>query len=206
MNRTEHWDKVYAEQDPTRLSWFQRRPGASLQIINRLGLDKDAAVIDVGGGGPSALVGALLDEGFTNVSVMDVSRAALGRCQTRLGAHAAKVTWMQADVIRFSAPRHHYDLWHDRAVFHFLTDKDDQQAYVTVLGKALKPAGYAIIATFAADGPTQCSGLDVVRWDPLALARTLGEDFALVDHCREIHLTPWSKPQAFVYCLFQRLG
>ena len=205
MDRAEHWNKVYTEKADTDLSWYQNMPTLSLTMLDRLGLGRDAAVIDVGGGGPSALAGELLDRGFTDLSVLDISAAALERCRQRLADRAGRVTWLEADITRFNPPRQ-YDLWHDRAVFHFLTDPEDRDAYVAAISRALKPGGHAIIATFAPDGPPKCSGLDVVRWGPTALAETLGGGFSLVECFRETHQTPWGKPQAFVYCLFQCIG
>ncbi|MCG3181831.1 MAG: hypothetical protein BIFFINMI_04266 [Phycisphaerae bacterium] len=202
MGRADHWNKVYTEKADKDLSWYQGRPTGSLAIMDRLGLSKDAAIIDVGGGGPSALVGTLLKRGFTDISVLDVSSAALERCRKRLAGRAKSVTWLESDVTRFVPPRQ-YDLWHDRAVFHFLTDSEDREAYVAAISRGLKPGAHAIIATFAPEGPPKCSGLDVVRWGPTALAETLAGGFSLVECLRETHRTPWGKPQAFAYCLFQ---
>ena len=187
------------------MSWYQVGATLSLAMIKRLALPRDAAIIDIGGGGPSALVGELLDHGFTRLSVLDISAEALRRCRQRLGDRADQVTWLEADITGFVPPQQ-YDLWHDRAVFHFLTEPKDQQAYVTALRRGLKPAGHAMIATFTPDGPPSCSGLDVVRWEPQALAKALGRGFSLTASSRETHQTPWGKPQAFVYCLFHRAG
>lgn len=174
-------------------------------MIGGLELSKDAPVIDVGGGGPSMLPGALLDRGFTDITVLDVSSAALERCREYLVERADSITWVNIDITMFK-PSRPYVLWHDRATFHFLIDRDDQQTYVSALHQGLEPGGYAIIATFAADSPTQCSGLDVVRWDPVALAEPLGESFALIGQCGDLHQTPWGTRQAFVYCLFRHRG
>ncbi len=205
MDRAGYWNKIYAEKGDRELSWFQEQSTFSLTVLDRLGLAKDAAIIDVGGGGPSALAGELLDRGFTDISVLDVSAAALRRCRQRLADRADCVTWLEADITRF-VPQRQYDLWHDRAVFHFLTDPEDRSGYVAAMTRGLKPGGHAIIATFAPDGPPKCSGLDVVRWGPTALAETLGGVFSLMECFRETHQTPWGKPQAFVYCLFQHAG
>lgn len=205
MNRKEHWNQVYTQKPDTDLSWYQADATVSLAILEQLALPKDAAIIDVGGGGPSALTGELLDRGFTCLGVLDVAAAALLRCRQRLGKRAEQVTWLEADVTEFVPPRQ-YDLWHDRAVFHFLVNPDDRLAYIAALHRGLKPGGHAIIATFAPDGPTSCSDLDVVRWEPQALADALGGEFSLTESFRETHQTPWGKPQAFVYCLFRRAG
>ena len=140
-----------------------------------------------------------------SVSVLDVSAAALERCRQRLAARADRVTWMEADITRFVPPRQ-YDFWHDRAAFHFLTDTAERNAYVAVISRGLKPGGHAVIATFAPDGPLKCSGLDVVRYGPTALAETLGGGLSLMECLRETHQTPWGKPQVFAYCLFQHVG
>ena len=203
MDRAKHWNRVYTDKPDTDLSWYQAHPTLSLEILDRLALPQDAAIIDVGGGGPSAVVGELLDRGFTDVSVLDVSHAALARCRQRLGDRAERVTWLEADVTRF-VPSRQYDLWHDRAVLHFLTDPADREAYVAAIRRGLRPGGHAIIATFALDGPPSCSDLDVVRWAPDALAEAFGSAFSLTDSFRETHQTPWGKPQAFVYCLLRR--
>lgn len=205
MDRAEHWNQVYAQKADADLSWYQAEATLSLTIVKRLALPKNAAIIDIGGGGPSALASELLDCGFTCLSVLDVSGAALRRCRQRLGDRANQVTWLEVDVTGFVPPQQ-YDLWHDRAVFHFLTEPKDQQTYVATLHRGLKPGGHAIIATFAPDGPPSCSGLDVVRWEPQALAEALGREFSLTESFRETHQTPWGKPQAFVYCLFRRAG
>jgi len=204
MNRAAHWNKVYAEKAAAELSWFQQDPTSSLELIDRLALPLDGAVIDVGGGGPSALVGRLLDRGFHDISILDVAAAALQRCREQLADRADRIIWIEADITRF-IPSRRYDLWHDRAVFHFLIDPADRQAYIDAMVRGIAPGGHAVIAAFAPEGPTKCSGLDVARWDPPTLAQTLGDDFALIAHAREIHRTPWGKPQSFVYCLFQRL-
>lgn len=205
IDRAEHWNRVYTQKSDTEMSWYQAEPTLSLEVLYRLALPKDAAIIDVGGGGPSALAGKLLDLGFTCLTVLDVSAVALQRWHQRLGDRANRVTLLQADITVFVPPQQ-YDLWHDRAVFHFLTEPKDQQAYVTALRRGLQPEGHAVIATFAPDGPPSCSGLDVVRWEPQALAKALGREFSLTQSFRQTHQTPWGNPQAFVYCLFRRAG
>jgi SAM-dependent methyltransferase len=156
------------------------------------------------GGGASRLVDRLLDEGFSNVTVVDISEQALTRARERLGARAGRATWLQADARYLRLPRP-VDVWHDRAVFHFLTDPQDQAAYVGALSAALRPAGYAVMATFALDGPRKCSGLEVARYSPETLAQTLGPSFRPLRSTQRLHLTPAGSTQAFTYCLLQKV-
>lgn len=204
MNRTEHWNRVYSQKADTDLSWYQPEATLSCSIIQQLGLQKDAAIIDIGGGGPSAFPVELTQLGYTHLTVLDISAEGLQRCRQRLGNQADAVTWVEADITRF-APTEPYDVWHDRAVFHFLTEARDQLAYRTALYQGVKAGGYAMIAAFAPDGPASCSGLNVMRWEPQALAELLGDEFVLTALSRENHQTPWGKPQAFTYCLFRRI-
>jgi len=205
MERAEHWNRVYTQKADTDLSWYQVEATLSLAILKQLALPTNAAIIDIGGGGPSALAGELLNHGFTRLTVLDVSAEALRRCRQRLDHRADQVMWLEADITGFVPPQQ-YDLWHDRAVLHFLTEPKDQRACVAALHRGLKPGGHAIIATFAPDAPPTCSGLDVVRWEPQALVEALGREFSLTESFRETHQTPRGKPQAFVYCLFRRAG
>jgi SAM-dependent methyltransferase len=197
-----HWQNVYATRRETEVSWFQATPSVSLDLIRSLGALPRLAIIDVGGGA-SRLVDALLDEGCTELTVLDLSEAALSAARARLGDRAAGVQWVTADVTRWE-PQRQYDLWHDRAAFHFLTEAGDRAAYLERLSRALPPGAHAIIATFANDGPERCSGLPVVRYDAQALARTLGSCFALVETRREDHLTPMGTTQRFQYSVFRR--
>jgi trans-aconitate methyltransferase len=202
MDRADYWNNAYQAKSDEQLSWYQPQSTLSLQFIDQLKLPQNAAIIDIGGGGPSALASELLDHGFADLSILDVSNDALERCRQRLGKRAEQVTWFQTDITRF-VPTQQYDLWHDRAVFHFLTEPADQIAYVAAMKQGIKPAGYAIIATFAPDGPAQCSGLDVMRWSSEALAHAVGDTFVPIASVHENHQTPWGKPQAFTFCLFQ---
>jgi SAM-dependent methyltransferase len=199
-----HWDAVYTSKSPNELSWYQSRPTRSLEILGQLGAGPASAIIDVGGGA-STLVDALLDRGANNVSVLDISRAALAQAQERLGARAASVTWIEADITSTDLPEHAYDVWHDRAVYHFLTSAKDRRRYAHVAAHALRPGGAAIIATFASHGPTRCSGLDVVRYDSEQLARELGQAFSLDRSIDELHHTPSGIAQAFTYTVLRRL-
>lgn len=204
MDPRDHWNRVWRSKAPEQLSWYQAIPAVSLELIAASGIARDAAIIDVGGGA-SLLVDQLLDRGYTNLAVLDLSGAAQDASRARLGNRAAAVEWHEADVTGFEAP-HRYALWHDRAVFHFLKDAADRAAYVAALRKALEPGGTAIIATFALDGPPRCSGLDVMRHDEASLGAELGGQFRLRESRREIHLTPWQAAQSFLYCRFQQIS
>jgi SAM-dependent methyltransferase len=196
-DRKEHWDSVYAGKSPLEVSWYQSAPVPSLKLIGAMELDKDAALIDVGGGA-STLVDALVDSGYTAVTVLDVSFRALRHAQARLGARAGSVEWIEADVTDF-IPKQHYRLWHDRAVFHFLTDAGDRKRYVTTLKRALQPGGHLVLQTFAVGGPRKCSGLDIVQYDEPRLLDELGADFELLDSGREVHVTPAGNDQEFAW-------
>jgi SAM-dependent methyltransferase len=200
--RRAHWQNVYTSKDETEVSWFQENPAPSLELIAQLGADRQSAIIDIGGGA-SRLVDHLIDRGFEDVTVLDLSEAALEAAKARLGSRASRVTWIVADATSWE-PSRSYDIWHDRAAFHFLTEEGDRLAYVTRLARALKIGGYAIIATFALDGPERCSGLPVVRYDPASLGKTLGPGFALVDARRHAHATPWASEQSFQFAVFRR--
>lgn len=202
MSRKGHWNQVYQTKATDDVSWFQSRPANSLKLIEASGVAKDAGIIDVGGGA-SVLVDFLLDTGFTRLAVLDISAAALEHARRRLGRRASLVKWFEADVTAFNAP-HQFGLWHDRAVFHFLTDQADRQKYVQTLKRTLTPAGHVIIATFAIDGPMKCSGLDVARYDAPAIGAELGGEFRLVEQVNETHVTPWKTEQKFSYFRFAR--
>lgn len=195
----EHWDRVYQTKAPDTVSWFQEHSTHSLEIIRSIGAAFDAQIIDVGGGA-STLVDDLLAGEFKRVSVLDLSASALDAARGRLGSLAAKVTWMTGDIRTIDLPEHTYDIWHDRAVFHFLTDLDDRMAYVRQVMKSVKPGGRVIVATFAPDGPEQCSGLPVARYDADQLHNEFGAAFELLEHSTEAHTTPWGSVQQFVYC------
>jgi SAM-dependent methyltransferase len=202
MNVQEHWNQVYQAKAPNDVSWFQMRPANSLKLIEASSVGKDADIIDVGGGA-SALVDFLLDAGFSKLAVLDISAAALEHARQRLGRRAGLVQWCEADVTTFIPPRR-FGLWHDRAVFHFLTDKADREKYVQTLRRTLVPAGQMIIATFAIDGPLKCSGLDVSRYDATSISAELGADFQILEQVDETHVTPWSAEQKFSYFRFAR--
>ena len=200
-HRQQHWNRIYESKGPQDVSWYQRRPDMSLACIGASGLDKDACILDVGGG-ESTLVDFLLDAGYKRLAVLDVSGVALNHSRLRLGARAGSVEWFEEDVISF-VPPHRFDLWHDRAVFHFLTIDDDRRRYVATLRKTLQPGGTVILSTFATDGPPKCSGLDVMRWDEQSIVAELGAEFQLHEVHQETHITPWKSEQSFVCFRFQ---
>jgi SAM-dependent methyltransferase len=199
-----HWEGVHSTRGETEVSWFQASPDPSLRLIERAGIGPSASVIDVGGGA-SRLVDALLDRGFASIAVLDLSAAALARSRARLGTRAAIVDWIVADATTWT-PTAGYDLWHDRAAFHFLTEEPQRAAYVERLRAALRPGGHAIVATFALDGPERCSGLPVVRYDGDGLARALGPGFERLATVADLHRTPSGGEQRFQFSLFRRLA
>ena len=201
-DRSSHWDSVYATKGEDEVSWFQDSPTISLDLIRAAAPDHGAAIIDVGGGA-SRLVDALLQDGYRSIAVLDLSANALDAARKRIGTAAATVDWIVADVTTWQ-PAKNYDVWHDRAAFHFLTDAGDRAAYVERLRSAIAPGGQIIIATFAPDGPEKCSGLPVQRHDSASLLAEFGPEFALIETRRETHHTPWDSTQAFQFSRFRR--
>ena len=195
-----HWDAVYTSKSDAELSWTQAEPATSLALIAEA-CSADS-VIDVGGG-TSPLAERLLDRGYA-VTVLDISQAAIDRARQRLGDRATQVDWMVADVTA-SPDLGTFDVWHDRAVFHFLTASEDRAAYVELLARTVSVGGHAVIATFALEGPEKCSGLEVRRYDGSALAKELGPQFRLLKSIPELHRTPWNALQSFQYSLFKRV-
>ena len=203
IDRRQHWESVYSSKAADQVGWFQPRAASSLRLIEGCA-DRDAHIIDVGGGA-SVLVDDLLDAGYRNLTVLDLAESALATSRARLGARAASVQWIAADITRADLPAARYDVWHDRAVFHFLTDPADRARYVAQVLKSVRPGGHVIVAAFGPGGPLQCSGLDVVRYDPDALHAEFGAPFRLLGHETEIHHTPAGKEQEFVYCYCVRV-
>ncbi|QDF98367.1 SAM-dependent methyltransferase [Azoarcus sp. DD4] len=199
MNIRTHWDEVYATKAAQSVSWYQPHAALSLDLIRRTGAGRDAAIIDVGGGA-STLVDDLLADGYRHLSVLDLSAEALAIARRRLGAPADTVRWIAGDVTTVPLPTCHFDVWHDRAVFHFLTEPAQRRAYVQQVMRAVKPGGHVIVATFAPDGPLQCSGLPVMRYSADSLHDEFGAAFRLLEHRDEEHLTPAGKVQHFIYC------
>jgi SAM-dependent methyltransferase len=194
-----HWDTVYATKAPNGVSWFRPHLDRSLSFLEAANLDRAAGIIDVGGGA-STFVDDVLDRGYSNVTVLDLSEAALDVTRARLGARASRVRWICADVTDVLLPEHAFDFWHDRAVFHFLRDADARSRYVRAVRRSLKPGGHIVVATFGPRGPEKCSGLDVLRYSPEALHAEFGPDFARLASANEMHTTPWGSEQEFVYC------
>jgi SAM-dependent methyltransferase len=200
MNPEKHWESVYRTKTPTEVSWYQPEARLSLDLIRRVVPDVTAPIIDVGGGA-STLVDGLLDAGYQTVTVLDLAPTALALAQQRLGQRAERVSWIAADVLSVPLPVAEYAIWHDRAVFHFVTDPEDRARYVAQTRRAVRPGGHVIVASFGPDGPTRCSGLEVVRYAPEAMHAEFGAGFRLLDSVCEDHHTPGGTIQAFVYCL-----
>jgi ubiquinone/menaquinone biosynthesis C-methylase UbiE len=199
MNAKSHWEHIYETRAPTQVSWYQKHAQFSLQYIRNTGIRKTDHIIDVGGGA-SILVDDLIEDGFQNITILDVSGTALQLARQRLGSRAAVVKWIEADITKADLPHHAYDLWHDRAVFHFLTQASDRQHYVDTVRRSVRKGGHVIVATFAPDGPERCSGLEVVRYSPESLHSEFGDGFEVVDSARETHHTPFGTEQKFIYC------
>jgi SAM-dependent methyltransferase len=202
FDRKQHWESVHGDKPAQQTSWYQTVPRLSLSMIAHTGFNHTASLIDVGGGA-SFLVDHLLDLGFRDLTVLDISRAALDQASERLGARASIVSWIEADVTRFAASRQ-FDIWHDRAAFHFLTATQERKRYVQVLRTALAPGGQAVIAAFAPRGPAKCSGLDIVRYDAEKLGGVLGPEFILEEQEEESHTTPANREQLFNFFRFRK--
>lgn len=202
VDRQSHWENLYRTKSDREVSWFEESPTLSLDLIRATGVDRKAAIIDIGGGA-SRLVDALLDDGFEDVTVLDLSEAALATSQARLGVRAAPVDWLLADVTVWEPPRA-YDVWHDRAVFHFLMQSEEQAAYAAQVLKGVRVGGHVIVGTFAPDGPERCSGLPVVRHDAASIGAVLGGVFTLVESRRHDHRTPAGTIQRFQFSRFKK--
>lgn len=200
MNIREHWESMYATKAATEVSWYQREPTLSVQLIRQVAPDRAAAIIDIGGGA-STLVDSLLSLGYSAITVVDIAANALAAARTRLGPESERVRWIAGDALSLDLPDHSIDVWHDRAVFHFLISPDDRRRYVAQVRRLVRPHGHVIIATFAEDGPTKCSGLPVARYDATQLHGEFGDDFRLLTTLREEHVTPSGGRQLFRYCL-----
>jgi SAM-dependent methyltransferase len=201
-DRQAHWENLYTTKGEAEVGWFQETPAPSLELIALVGATRQSAFIDIGGGA-SRLVDHLVSEGYEDLTVLDLSAAALAAAKARIGEEARHVHWLAADATTWE-PSHTYDIWHDRAAFHFLTSSADQAAYVARLRSALRGGGHVIIGTFALDGPEKCSGLPVARHDAESLGETLGAEFVLVDIRRHEHPTPWGAMQRFQFSTFRR--
>ncbi len=198
-----HWESVYQQKRPTEVSWYQPHLELSLKLLANAGLSPESRVIDVGGGA-STLADDLLQQGIRHVTVLDLSGGALAASKARLGERARGVEWIEADITQAQLPGAPYDLWHDRALFHFLTAAEGRRAYVKALTQALKPGGQAILAAFSLEGPPRCSGLEVVRYSPETLQSELGGGFRLLESLAQEHRTPFQTTQNFLFCRFQK--
>lgn len=203
MQIKQHWEAVYLTKQSTELSWYQPHAEESVKIIQEQNIPESASIIDVGGGS-STLVDDLLEKGFRNITVLDISGSALETAKARLGEKGETVRWLELNVLDSRLPGLHYEVWHDRAVFHFLTSKADRVAYVQSVLHALKPGGLVIVATFAKDGPSRCSGLPVMQYDAEGIHEEFGDSFEMVGHDRSLHQTPTGKEQKFVYCFCRK--
>jgi 2-polyprenyl-3-methyl-5-hydroxy-6-metoxy-1,4-benzoquinol methylase len=199
MNNKSHWENIYENKGTTQVSWYQEHAQFSLQYIRNTGIKKTHHIIDVGGGA-STLVDDLVESGFEYITVLDISAKALQFARERLGERAANVNWIEADITQANLPYQAYDVWHDRAVFHFLTQAADRARYVEKVQHGVRPGGHVIVATFANDGPDHCSGLEVMRYDPEGLHDEFGDSFDLVNSTPETHHTPLGTEQRFIYC------
>ena len=204
MNKKSHWENVYQTKAINEVSWYRDHLENSLQMIGNTGVDKTAAIIDVGGG-TSTLVDDLLADGYGNIAVLDISSRAIAESQKRLEHAAERVDWIVADITQAALPENYYDVWHDRAVFHFLTDAEDRRKYVQIAMRSLKVGGHIIVASFGLEGPRKCSGLDVVRYSPESMHGEFGDQFRLVRSVKESHETPFGTTQEFVYCYCRKL-
>jgi SAM-dependent methyltransferase len=202
VERKDHWENVYATRSSDRVGWYKPRLDTSLEWIRALQLDADAPIIDVGGGA-STLADDLLDAGFSDLTVLDFAESALELSKARLGERANQVDWIVADVTSATLPPDRFAVWHDRAVFHFLVDKQDQRRYREQAASALRPGGYLVIGTFAPEAPPTCSGLPVERCDREKLVRMFGAGFELLRHEKEMHVTPGGVEQMYLYALFR---
>jgi SAM-dependent methyltransferase len=203
LERQSHWQNIYQTRKSTDVGWYQPHLIVSLGLILQLALPKTATILDVGAG-DSTLVDDLLANGYSRISLLDLSSAAFERVKARLGSKSDNISWIEADITQAKLPLQAYDVWHDRALFHFFTNDLDRRKYIEAARLALKPGGYLIIATFAQDGPLRCSGLDTRRYGPEALCQELGEEFMLIRSLPEIHHTPSGNEQKFSYCLFKK--
>lgn len=204
MTSKEHWENIYTTKSSKEVSWYKTHLDTSLELILNLGVDKDASIIDVGGGA-STLVDDLLKKGFKNITVLDVSSKAVEISKERIGEGANQIEWLVADITQGSLKPNHYDIWHDRAVFHFLTLAQDRKRYVKTMNQSLKVGGHLIMATFGVNGPLKCSGLEIVRYSPESMQVELGAGYKLLKQFSEIHNTPFGATQEFLYCSFQRI-
>lgn len=199
LNVAAHWDTVFKTKAPDQVSWYRPHLDLSLELIQRFAADRSASIIDVGAG-ESTLVDDLLAREYERVTVLDVSHTAIEETKARLKSAADRVRWLVGDITEVALPEHSFDVWHDRAVFHFMVDERSRHKYVRAVANAVRPGGHVIVSTFGPQGPEKCSGLDVVRYDADSLHREFGRKFRIEESAMEIHRTPWGADQQFVYC------
>ena len=199
MDNKKHWEKVYGTKAPDTVSWYAPHLKTSLSLIHQASINKSAAIIDIGGG-ESTLIDDLLSEGYEDVSVLDISQQAIDVARARIGKEAGQVQWYCADIIKATLPQNYFDVWHDRAVFHFLTKEAERAKYIEQVMCSVKHGGYVIMSTFGPEGPEKCSGLDVVRYDSENLHKQFGKAFKLINSSTELHQTPMGTTQQFLYC------
>lgn len=195
-----HWENVYETKNPDQVSWTQKKPQTSLDFIHSFGLGKEVKIIDIGGG-DSNLVDFLLEEGYKNITVLDISAKALEKAQQRLGNNADKVKWLARDITAFK-PAETYDIWHDRAAFHFLTTPEQISTYIDIARKSI--TGYLVLGTFSKNGPAKCSGLDIQQYDEASLSEKFRENFEKIQCITEDHITPFKTTQNFIFCSFKK--
>lgn len=199
MDQKTHWEQVYQTKAPNAVSWYRQHLEKSFELIQKAATDPSASIIDVGGG-ESTLVDDLLEFGYRNVSVLDISDTAIDVSKRRLRERSALVNWIAANITQVELPSQRYDVWHDRAVFHFLTTSNERFAYVQQVAKSVKPGGHVIVATFGPQGPEKCSGLTTMRYDANSLHNEFGIKFKLIESATELHNTPSGTTQQFLYC------
>lgn len=204
MKIKDHWEKVYKEKKPTEVSWYQQTPDESLSFFKDLAISRDAAIIDIGGG-DSVLVDYLIELGYHDITVLDISEAALNKAKERLGNKGEKVKWIAANVLDFKSDKT-YDCWHDRAAFHFFTNAEEIETYTMLAKRYLKPNGKLIIGTFSEDGPEKCSGLEVKKYSELTITNILQQWFSKIKCIQTNHITPFKTVQNFIFCSFQKLS
>ncbi len=204
MTNKEHWERVYSTKQLTEVSWYQPTPGISLEFIKELTIDKNAAIIDVGGG-DSLFVDHLIRQGYVDVTVLDISESAITRAKKRLGPLANKVQWIVSDITEF-VPKRQYDLWHDRATFHFLTTGTQINKYLTIANSATAPSGKMVIGTFSEAGPEKCSGLPVKKYSEATLTSLINKWFRKIKCIQADHLTPFNTIQNFLFCSFKKIS
>lgn len=200
-----HWENIYGQKKPSEVSWYKPHLDLSLRVLTSAGLNPLSHIIDVGAGA-STLVDDLVKLGTKAITILDISGEALAVSKARLGQQVSEVEWIEADIMQAKLRKEYYDIWHDRAVFHFLTNAEDRRRYAAAMTEALKPQGQLAMATFSLEGPLRCSGLDIVRYNPQTLQTELGSGFRLVEALEEEHQTPFNTVQKFIYCRFQKMS